>query len=83
MEIRHSAPRSLGVEKLIYIGDDDVDTSSHTTAKVMIAVMGVGLFLSVFGKTKATKTLGAVVALAPVALEVYYHVNGSCTYDLP
>lgn len=67
MEIKHSAPRSLGVEKLVYIGDDAIPSSGPSPAKhQLLGAATIGLALvAVFGKKPATR--GAAVIGAAIS----------------
>ena len=83
MQIVRHRPITRGVTELMYVGDDEAveKATSHRTAWALLAASGVGLLLMKFGKTKATKTIGGVIAVAPVAVELYYHSRGGCVYD--
>lgn len=62
MEIRHAKPRTLGVDTLMYVGDDDIPVVvvapvSSGTAKIGLA----GLVLAMFA-TGTLKMAGGVAA---------------------
>jgi hypothetical protein len=69
MEVRHSSPRSLGVEQLMYVGDVAVDgTTAAKPAAPSATQMGVGAlgaFAAVCAKRHPLlRGIGAMVALA-------------------
>lgn len=64
MEIKHSAPRSLDVEKLMYIGDSELPTGTFTTGqKLFFGASAIAVCFAIFGKTKKQKLYGLYASL--------------------